>query len=285
MYKCKDCGKEYKTKPDYCECGNNIFEETGIVLPKKTLTLEQKSEILSRIFFAICLIISIIIWLIPTSKTEKHHTKPTPQVTKSIPNIDTIWNSTPAYTQKNVELELLSPNEKIQPTQEIKQSKKSENIQNLEQSKKKIIKPVEKKAIEQKPPKQIKSPKIIEQKQSKQIQPPKPIEEKQEQSYYNPNSPMMLRYKGQLRSALFSKFAVGSIQGSGSCSISFSINPNGKLINRKFTRESNNKSLDDAVYYMLMSLPNFTPPPDEYNGEPINMNFTINNGNYEVTIH
>lgn len=271
MYKCKDCGKEYKTKPDYCECGNNIFEEVGVVLPKKTLTLEQKSEIVSRIFFVICLIVSIIIWLIPTAKTEKHHTKPTPQVTKSIPNIDKIWNSTPAYIQKNDELELPSPKENIQPIQEIKQSKKSENIQDIEQSKKKITKPVEKKSIEQKPP--------------KQIQPPKPIKEEQEQSYYNPNSPIMLRYKGQLRSALFSKFAVGSIQGSGSCSISFSINPNGKLINRKFTRESNNKSLDDAVYYMLMSLPNFTPPPDEYNGEPINMNFTINNGNYEVTIH
>ena len=69
MYKCKDCGKEYKTKPDYCECGNNIFEEISTVLPKKTFTLEQKAEIVSRIFFVICLIVSIIIWLIPNRKT------------------------------------------------------------------------------------------------------------------------------------------------------------------------------------------------------------------------
>ena len=27
MYKCSDCGAEYKVKPDYCDCGNNSFIE------------------------------------------------------------------------------------------------------------------------------------------------------------------------------------------------------------------------------------------------------------------
>ncbi len=27
MYKCKECGTEYETKPDYCDCGNDTFEE------------------------------------------------------------------------------------------------------------------------------------------------------------------------------------------------------------------------------------------------------------------
>ena len=31
MYKCTDCGKEYKDKPPFCECGNNNFEEIGII--------------------------------------------------------------------------------------------------------------------------------------------------------------------------------------------------------------------------------------------------------------
>ena len=26
MFKCVECGLEYKTKPDYCDCGNDIFE-------------------------------------------------------------------------------------------------------------------------------------------------------------------------------------------------------------------------------------------------------------------
>lgn len=101
---------------------------------------------------------------------------------------------------------------------------------------------------------------------------------------YNPNSAEMLRYKNNLRAALFSKFAVGSIQGAGECSIQFSVDKTGKLINRKFSKESSNKSLNDTVYYMLMSVPKFSPPPKEYNGETIHMNFKINNGNYEITI-
>lgn len=95
----------------------------------------------------------------------------------------------------------------------------------------------------------------------------------------------MIDYKTKLRAKLFSKFAVGSIQGSGSCSISFSIDKSGKLINRKFVRESDNKSLNDTVYYMLMSVPYFTAPPSEYNGETIRMNFSINNGSYEISIN
>ncbi len=107
-------------------------------------------------------------------------------------------------------------------------------------------------------------------------QPPKPV--------YNPNSAEMLRYKNNLRAALFSKFAVGSIQGSGECSISFSVDKTGKLTNRKFTKESSNKGLNDTVYYMMMSVPRFSAPPKEYSGETIQMNFKINNGDYEITI-
>ena len=112
------------------------------------------------------------------------------------------------------------------------------------------------------------------------LTPPKP-----KKPVYNPNSPEMLRYKNNLRAALFSKFAVGSIKGSGECSIQFSVDKTGKLINRKFSKESSNKDLNDTVYYMLMSVPRFSPPPDEYNGETIRMNFKINNGDYEITIH
>ena len=26
-YKCSDCGEIFDNKPDYCDCGNNVFEE------------------------------------------------------------------------------------------------------------------------------------------------------------------------------------------------------------------------------------------------------------------
>ena len=95
----------------------------------------------------------------------------------------------------------------------------------------------------------------------------------------------MLKYKGELRAALFSKFAAGSIPDSGSCEISFSVDKTGKLINRKFTRESDNKTLNDVVYYMLMSVPKYLPPPSEYNGETIRMKFVIEHGSYEISIN
>ena len=102
---------------------------------------------------------------------------------------------------------------------------------------------------------------------------------------YNPNSTEMLRYKGNLRAAMFKHFAVGSITGSGECSVQFAVNDNGKLINRKFSKESSNKSLNDAVYYMLMSVPTFNPPPASYSGQTIRMNFKVNNGSYEISIY
>lgn len=123
---------------------------------------------------------------------------------------------------------------------------------------------------------------VVQPKKEIITEPPKPAQPAK--PAYNPNSPVMLRYKNNLRAALFSKFAVGSIQGSGECSISFSVDRTGKIINRKFTKESSNKGLNDTVYYMLMSVPRFSPPPDEYNGETIRMNFKINNGDYEITI-
>ena len=102
---------------------------------------------------------------------------------------------------------------------------------------------------------------------------------------YNPNSAEMLRYKGNLRSAMFSKLPIGSIQGSGTCSVKFGIDSTGKLVNRNFVVKSDNTSLNNAVYYMMMSVPRFTPPPEGYNGETIIMNFKFNNGGYEISIY
>ena len=112
----------------------------------------------------------------------------------------------------------------------------------------------------------------------------KPIEKPK--SVYNPDNLEMLKYKGSLRSALFAKLPVGSIQGSGSCSVQFAVDKTGKLINRGFSKQSDNKSLNDAVYYMLMSVPRFAAPPEGYNQELIRMNININSdGSYEISIN
>ena len=99
----------------------------------------------------------------------------------------------------------------------------------------------------------------------------------------NTSNAMMDRYKGSLRQALFSKLAVTSIQGVGNCEIEFSVDKSGKLLNRRFSKLSENKSLNDAVYNMLMSVPQYSPPPTEYNGEKIRISFSFDNGYYEVS--
>ena len=85
-----------------------------------------------------------------------------------------------------------------------------------------------------------------------------------------------------MRQALFSNLSITSVQGSGKCQIEFSIDKTGKLINRAFTYQSNNKSLNDEVYKMLMKMPKFYPPPKSYNGEKLKLYFEFNNGNFTI---
>jgi len=276
--------------------------------------LEQKSEIVSRIFFAICLIFSAIVWAIPIKTQQTHKETKIQSQTVNIPSIDKIWDSTPPV-QKKAPKEVI-----INETPIPLDYAKPEFIE----TKKNVTQPVPKKvetSSKTKPktttaPKTVSniSPKTTTNNQTKIISTPKTASKTSSQTVsipkatsnpnklvqeqitntpkvveqkpkYNPNSPEMLQYKGSLRAAMFSKFPVGSISGSGICSVHFSIDSAGKLVNRGFTKQSDNKSLNDAVYYMMMSVPKFTPPPSGYNGETISMTFKINNGEYEISIY
>lgn len=288
MYICKECNLKYKIKPEYCNCGNDTFQyiedepQKAEKHIRHNLTLEEKSEIVSRIFFVICIIFAVLVWFIPmSSKPAQPQATTQPNViNKNIPDITKIWNDTPIYqpeTEKPIiqtEPIILTPTAPVQKKNLDKPISKAP-VTNVKQQ---ITEPP--KAVQKPQAPVVKQPvqepvKIVE--TPKKIEPQKPV--------YNPNSPTMIDYKTKLRAKLFTKFAVGSIQGSGSCSISFSIDKSGKLINRKFTRESDNKSLNDTVYYMLMSVPTFSAPPAEYDGSPLNMTFKINNGNFEISIY
>lgn len=345
MFRCKDCGKEYNEQVDYCDCGNNSFEYIEPVQKpvKQTISLEQKSQILSLLFFFVCIIMSVIVWLIPV-KTEVAEQKETekPAITnKNIPNIDKIWDDTPvAVVQKNeeqqpaeepqlttlqekilVKLNTAPEHPKVVPPQPVQktvtttaqQKTKPQPAAKPATATKPVVtakpaqttqsKPViqqQKPVVQQSKPQQTTQSKTQPAQQSKPqtsqqskpqqvtqpVQQPKPVVKTEPaKPVYNPNSPEMLRYKGNLRSAMFAKLPVGSIQGSGSCSVTFSVDSTGKLVNRGFASKSDNKTLNDAVYYMMMSVPRFNPPPSNYNGETIRMNFIFNNGSYEISIY
>lgn len=113
MYICKECKAEYKEKVEYCDCGNNTFDyvedepivqQTKISKPKQPLTLEQKSELVSWGFFALCIILSLIVWSFPIGKTPDKKPVTTQQkpvsTSTAIPNIDKIWDDTPIYQPK-----------------------------------------------------------------------------------------------------------------------------------------------------------------------------------------
>ena len=46
IYRCNNCGRNFNLKPDYCDCGNDTFDEIveqieSVELPKEELTLPK----------------------------------------------------------------------------------------------------------------------------------------------------------------------------------------------------------------------------------------------------
>ncbi len=111
MYRCKECKSLYKEKIDYCDCGNNVFEEIpdAPINPIKETSDDREVELrrpilpvnwLSLIVFSLCCIFSLcfILFLGPEpKKKEKTPTTKEKVVVKDIPDIDKIWDDTPAY--------------------------------------------------------------------------------------------------------------------------------------------------------------------------------------------
>mgnify|MGYP005761985719 FL=1 len=312
MYRCTECKEEFKEKPDYCTCGNDEFEE---FLPQhKPCEIGQKQEKLTRPniefkqfemakifsigFFCLCLVLAIIPWLIKTEKPIKTVKKAQEEVTKTIPDIENIWqNSQPAPTVAETISEA-----KPEPAPVIVETKENKKVQSAPIQKpattqkpqqKPVSKPIAttptnpiEEALSQKPSSQpnTKLPQSVlntlQNTTSTQQTVQQPVK-KEEPPKMNPSE--FLNYKGAIRSALLAKLNVAAVQGSGDCAVEFSLDNSGKLINRNFIYKSQNKSVNDEVYLMLMRLPYYKNPPAHYNGEKIKLKFLFNNGYYEIT--
>ena len=92
-------------------------------------------------------------------------------------------------------------------------------------------------------------------------------------------------YKANLRNTIGKKIDFANVVGDGSCTVSFKIDSNGKLINRSFSKQSSNTTLNDAVYKAVMQTPSYNPPPAAYNGETMSLKTSFYNGNFEVTLN
>ena len=154
MFKCKECGEEYEIKPEYCDCGNDTFDEVTVEVKTSKSNYEKvkKSEEiisakvffkkpakkdkpffdpLSTIFFLGCVILAfIIIFFIGNPKEDitTEHIRITETAVKNIPNIDKFWDNTMQKSSKELVkkevIEVSSPQK-----QEIKIASKPLKIQ------------------------------------------------------------------------------------------------------------------------------------------------------------
>lgn len=290
MYKCRVCNLEYESKPDYCECGNDTFDEMLVENQPRQLPLKH---IISVVIFVILLLLSILIWFEKPTQKSSEKTPTTQKITTKIPDIETIWNNTPpkniqsgstnvimVYEQPDSEPEpqkqtsIQTPKKLSAPKTVVKKSQTNPAQKPTTQPAQSFQKPVPQEQTAQKsqiPPKTVKITPPPEQ------SPEPPVQLK------TMNSQEWNTFKNSLRFTLLSKLNVVNINGQGDCAIQFSFDNNGKLLNRKFIYKSENKTVNDEVYIMLMKLPTFKTPPEGYNGETVKMKFRFDNGHYEIS--
>lgn len=313
MYRCTECKEEFKEKPEYCTCGNDEFEEfTAPPVKDSTFQKEQQplphknfdfkkfdmEKVFSIGFFCLCLILAVIPWIIKTEKPAKTVQKQKEEVAKTIPDIESLWQNAKPQTQTAETAPKPEPSPKPVQTPETPKPKTqtTSTTQKPAAAAKTQPKPASKttsaasKPVKKAPPAQPATqskPKLpqsvlntVQNTTSTQQTVQQPVK-KEEPPKMNPSE--FLNYKGAIRSALLAKLNVAAVQGSGDCAIEFSLDNSGKLINRNFIYKSQNKSVNDEVYLMLMRLPYYKTPPAHYNGEKIKLKFLFNNGYYEIT--
>lgn len=280
MYKCSDCGAEYKVKPDYCDCGNDNFIE--IKEEKKEFKLKPVNVDSSIWVLVGCLILSLLVIMFfanPKQQDETSTRQVVKQVSeKKIPDIETFWDNTPVKVKT------------VESTETTVVEEKSEPQKTLTQWFKPKSEPVQQRTVQQKKTVQTKTgtkttPTANSNKQTQTTtKTTTTTVAKKPATKTISNSTEVLNYKYRLRNTLFSKLNYTQIKGSGKCGIQFSVNSEGKLINRAFTFQSDNKSLNDEVYKMMMRLPVYKTPPQGYKGELIKITIEFNNDEYEVKL-
>lgn len=280
MYKCSDCGAEYKVKPDYCDCGNDNFIE--IKEEKKEFKLKPVNVDSSIWVLVGCLILSLLVIMFfanPKQQDETSTRQVVKQVSeKKIPDIETFWDNTPVKVKTVESTEATVVEEKSEPQKALTQWFKPKS------------EPVQQKTVQQKKTVQTKTvtkttPTANSNKQTQTTtKTTTTTVAKKPAAKTISNSTEVLNYKYRLRNTLFSKLNYTQIKGSGKCGIQFSVNSEGKLINRAFTFQSDNKSLNDEVYKMMMRLPVYKIPPQGYKGELIKITIEFNNDEYEVKL-
>ena len=312
MYKCSECGLEYKIKPDYCDCGNDTFieiikEEKEI--KKQTNAVENsilKENMPSIIFLIFCIILSFaILFFVGNPKEQSTKEIKKQEKINNIPNIDDIWNDEkpkqviikqeikpeePKITKVELKKEPIKINKPIQILEKIQpkatQKKAAIKAQPKNQvSKQQIInKPAQQPLkIEVKPQPIVQKP-IVQNNQTQKQE----VKTVQQNVIITPSvqiNPQELKeYKKALRNKIASNIDFLNIAGDGKCVLSFNVSQGGNLLNRKFVSQSSNISLNDAVYQGMLKVSSFKTPPLGYKNETMRLTVQIIGGNFSVSL-
>jgi len=347
MFKCTDCGKEFDTKPEYCDCGNNTFEEILVVKseqeeflpPKMTVDKTQKfvqpkskeykdnRSILERlqisiyalIFFVMCLVLSVLsVMFLGNGSLRDFENQPKEQTrvlepVRNIPSINKLWDdSSPEI--------VTSPPTKLAEPQPIEQSKVQivqpvQSVQPILQPKVKPVVQSAKPAIKQSTVQQS----VLNTKKQSASQHPKnqayipkttsqiasgTSNSQTVQQNVIPTTAIvkttttttksvtdkatlqkeLLSYKVGLRNKIAKNMNFAEVVGDGNCAVTFKIDSVGNLINRKFSVQSNNNSLNDVVYHAVMQNPSYKTPPEGYKNETLTLTVRMYGGNFEVDL-
>lgn len=322
IYKCQNCGLEYNQRIDYCDCGNNKFisideeiNDTNSVFsytesfpePQnyemcneykvKNEFFIKKTMIVISLIILFTVLLSTFVLFKAISYKSQNSTQETPvEISiENIPPIDSYWedlfmDKAGNSVNKNSETIAKNENKPVQNSQiHFNETKINKNMQNNEITKVKIINEPqnttentnsvvgkrEESIIQNEVKMNLDKKDDINQK-SIIIQNSNPEED-------NTNSVELEDFKVSLRQNLFNNLPILNIKGSGIALISFSISQDGKLINRNFVKMSGNRSLDDAVYYMLMKTPYVQIPPKSYKGAEFVMKLYFEQGRYEFS--
>lgn len=306
-------GNEINPSDEYDEFGEKIVRDDFKISPENNKDLEllykpdfkytkntknengqNKKNILPVIIFVISLIISFILlitaFLMPSENKNNEQTEKQTEVTKTkVTDVNDFWDDTPAQNQNTVRTKPAEAEKPVkeEPVKQVTEPKKTPPVSKADKTKTTAAK-VQKTEVKKEAPKQQPESKKQEKTEVKQ----KPAEKKQQTGIKKEDTKPVVSaedlkalntYKMNLRTALFSVFPILNVQGTGTAAIAFSVGSDGKLLNRRFVSQSDNKSLNDAMYHMLMKTPFYKVPPSAYKGEEFVLEMKFNNGQYSFS--
>lgn len=361
MFRCTDCGQEYEIKPDYCDCGNNVFEDLNPIKTQPERPIQENIvsntgepqnaampeivykpkgnsllQFLSVMIFVACLVLSVlsVIYIgkdslakLEQERKQIGNERSEQKTTSKLPSINEIWveNKNRSVKEENYPIEnkvtviYSAPEKKLQveitkkeppqtqKTSAVKTTKntvplattaKKPTAQKTAQTAKTNSQTAAKTASSQKTAAPVKQQQAATAKQATTTQPvaAKPqakqttaVQEVAKPAVQAVNTEQLkaelYSYKIALRNKLSSNISFAQIVGDGSCAVTFRLDSTGNLIGRKFSRQSDNDSLNRVVYDAIIKNPTYNPPPAGYKGEILTFTVKMYGGHFTVTLN